>query len=55
MSDVTIGQKSPAHMTSEEGPFFQINRVTHVYRAYVLAALTRPLARRVCRLRPPPQ
>src|ERR1039458_1340489 len=35
-------------------PFLQINRFTRVYRAHVLAALTRPLARRLCRLRPPP-
>src|ERR1035437_2987753 len=35
-------------------PFLQINRVSHVYRAHVLAALTKPLARRLCRLRPPP-
>jgi hypothetical protein len=35
-------------------PFLQINRVTRVYRAHVLAALTKPLARRLCRLRPPP-
>src|SRR5450756_2398381 len=35
-------------------PFLQINRVTRVCRAHVLSALTRPLARRPCRLRPPP-
>jgi len=34
-------------------PILQINRVTRVYRAHVSAALTRPLARRPCRLRPP--
>src|SRR5665811_249889 len=35
-------------------PFLQINRVTRVYRAHVLAELTKPPARRLCRLRPPP-
>ena len=35
-------------------PRFSLRAVTRVYRGHVLAALTRPLARRLCRLQPPP-
>lgn len=35
-------------------PLLQINWVTRVCRADVLAALTKPLACRLCRLWPPP-
>src|ERR1019366_5243187 len=34
--------------------FSEFLAVTRVYRGYVLAALTRLLARRLCRLQPPP-
>src|ERR1039457_7740702 len=34
--------------------FSEFLAVTRVYRGHVLAALTRPLARRLCRLQPPP-
>ena len=36
------------YKTAREG------QITRVYRAHVLAALTKPLARRLCRLRQPP-
>src|SRR5512140_646594 len=35
-------------------PSRSLSALTHVYRAHVLAALTRPLARHLCLLRPPP-
>jgi hypothetical protein len=63
----SIGPRRPGAMNHDSGanheamtllagmlPFLQINRVTRAYRAHVLAALTKPLARRPCRLRPPP-
>jgi len=34
MSDITIGQKSPAHMTAEEDPFLQVNRCSRIMHPY---------------------